>query len=110
MSSPLEIKWPWTMVWMEYADEIVAWIKDALPPDHEMQQHELFPSIKWEKRPIYIVDDDTTGEMILMNFERMGRWRKSKYKVPTMKIFKDVAELAAMIDRDHRAECAKYND
>ncbi len=44
-----------------------------------------------------------------MNFERMRRWRKTKYKVPRMRVFKDDAEVAQMIERDHLAECAKYN-
>ena len=98
------------MIWTEYVDEFIAQIKEALPPDHEMQQHEIFPGIKWEKCPIFIVDDDTTDQRLLMNFEKMRRWKKTKYKVPAMRVFKDDAEVAAMIERDHRAECAKYND
>src|SRR5258708_25257308 len=31
------------MVWIAYADEIPAQIKEALPPDHEIRQHEIFP-------------------------------------------------------------------
>lgn len=107
MSATLTIKWPWTMIWIEYADEFIAQIKEALPPGHELLQHDLFPGIKRERRRIFIVDDDTTGERILMNFERMKRWKKTKHKVPTMRVFKDDGEIAAMIERDHRAECAK---
>ena len=46
MSEKLEIKWPWTMMWMEYADEFIDQIKASLPPDHEMQKHEIYPGIK----------------------------------------------------------------
>ena len=109
MSDSLTIKWPWTMIWIEYADELIAQIKDALPPEHEMWQHDIFPTIKWERRPIFIVDDDTTGQRILMNFEKMKRWKKTKHKVPTMRVLKDTSEIATMIERDHRAECAKHN-
>ena len=35
MKDTLEVKWPWSMIWIEYADEIIAQIKEALPPDHE---------------------------------------------------------------------------
>ena len=97
------------MIWIEYADEIIAQIKEALPPNHEMQTHEIFPRIKRERRPIFIVDDDTAGQRILMNFEKMKRWKKTKFKVPTMKVFKDDAEIREMIESDHLAECAKYN-
>lgn len=45
MSDSLKNKLPWTMIWIEYADELIAQIKDALPPDHEMLQYEIFPGI-----------------------------------------------------------------
>jgi hypothetical protein len=109
MNEKLEVKWPWSLIYIEYADELIAQIKEALPPEHELQKHELFPGIKWERRPIFIVDDDTTDQTIFMNFEKMRRWKKTKYKVPTMRVFKNVAEVAQMIERDHVAECAKYN-
>ena len=78
----LQIKWPWEMIWIEYADEIIAQIKEALPPDHEIQKHDIFPAIKWERRLIFIVDDETTGNRILMNFEKMKRWKNTKFKEP----------------------------
>ena len=39
----------------------------------------------------------------------MTQWKKTKYKLPTMKVLKNDAEIAEMIERDHLAECAKYN-
>jgi hypothetical protein len=109
MKKTVEIKWPWTMVWLEYAEEIMDQIKEALPPDHELQSHDLFPLAKWEGRPIFVVEDDTTGERIYLNFENMKRWKKAKLRVPTIKVLKD-AEVTEMIERDHHAECAKYNE
>ncbi len=106
----LEVKWPWSMILIDYADEIIAWIKQSFPSDHELQKHDLFPSIKWDHRQIFIVDDDTTGQCILMNFEKMKPWKGTKYKIPTMKIFKNSGELAEMIESDHVAECAKYKE
>ncbi len=110
MDDSLEIKWPWEMIWIEYADEIIAQLKNALPPDHELQKHDLFPGIKWDRRPIFIVDDDTTGKRIFMDFEKMRRWKKTKFKIPTMTVFKNTAEVAERIERDHLAECAKYKE
>lgn len=98
------------MIWIEYADDIITQIKAVLPPNHPLQKHKLFPGIKWDRKAIYIVDDDTTGERLLMNFEKMKRWKNTKYKVPAIKVFKDAAEVAEMIERDHTTECAKYND
>ncbi len=95
---------------MEYADELIAQIKAALPPPHEMRKHDIFPGIKWNRRPIFIVDDDTTGQRLLVNLERMKRWKKTKFMVPTMKVFKGDAEIAAMIEGDHLTECSKYDE
>jgi hypothetical protein len=108
MKEALEIKSPWTMVPTEYIDLCIAEIKNALPPDHPLQEHELFPGIKWERRPIFIVDDDTTGERIRMDFEQKKRWRKTRFKVPAMQVFKDDGEVAVMIERDHLAELAAW--
>ncbi len=110
MKDPLEVKWPWEMVWTEYADQFIAQIRDNLPPTHELQGHDLFPGIKWDGRDIFIVDDDTTGHYILMDFEDMKRWKKTKFRVPELTVFKTAAEVAERIERDHVAECAKYNE
>ncbi len=108
MKDNLEIKWPWTLVWIEFIDDFIAQIRDALPPDHELQKHKLFPGIKWNGRPIFIVEDDTTGKYILINFEKRRRWKKTKFKVPTIKVFKNRHEVARIIEHDHALECLKY--
>jgi hypothetical protein len=110
MEDNLEVKWPWEMVWMECVDDFIDRIKESLPSDHELQGHKLFPGIKWYGRPIFIVDDDTTGEYLLMDLERTKRWRKSKGKVPTIAVFKTREEVLALIERDHHTEVAKYRD
>lgn len=108
MADALEVKWPWEMIWMESADEFIAQIKDSLPPDHDLQEHDIFPGLKWDGRPIFIVDDDTTGKRILMNFEQPRRWEETRYNLPRLTIFDSDAAVAAQIAPDHIAECAKY--
>jgi len=110
MKDVLEIKWPWEMVWSEYVDELLAQIKDALPPDHPLQNHNLCPAIKWNGRPIFIVDDDTTGQWLLMDFERMRRWKTTKHKIPHIRTLEDRDEVREMIDHDHCSECDKYKE
>jgi hypothetical protein len=109
MSDNMEIKWPWEMVWMECVNDFIEGIKTSLPADHELQGHDLFPGIKWHKRRIFIVDDDTTGEYLLIDFERMIRWRKSIGKVPTITVLKTREEVSDLMERDHQAEMAKDN-
>jgi hypothetical protein len=108
MEEALEIKSPWTMVPTEYIDRFIAEIREALPPDHPLQEHGIFHGIKWARRPIFIVDDDTTGDRIRMDFEQKKRWRKTKSKVPAMQVLRDDSEVPAMIEHDHLAEVARY--
>jgi hypothetical protein len=54
MKNTLEIKWPWEMVWMENIDDFIAKTMDALPADHPLQGHDLFPGITIPKWPITI--------------------------------------------------------
>ena len=109
MKDKLEIKWPWTLVYLDCIDDFIAQIKDALPPAHEFQNHELFPGIKWSGRPIFIVNDDTTGKYILMDFEKRKRWKKTKFKIPIIKILNNRQEVSNIIERDHALECTKYS-
>ena len=64
----MEIKSPWTMVYSEYIDEFIIFIKENLPPKHELQSNELYPGIKLSGEPVFIVDDDTTGKRLLIDF------------------------------------------
>jgi len=107
MSDVLNIKSPWTIVWLEFVDDFIKQIKKALPPDHELHGHTLFPGIKREGRSVFIVDDDTTRYKILIDLENGRRWKKTKHQAPAMRVFKDDAEIAAMIEHDHQEECAK---
>jgi hypothetical protein len=42
----MQIKSPWTMVYSDFIDEFIAFIKENLPPMHELQSNELYPGIK----------------------------------------------------------------
>jgi len=86
------------MVWSEYIDEFISFIKESLPSDHKLQSHDLYPGIKINGESIFIVDDDTTGEHLLMDFEKINK------KAPFIKIFKNDDEIQSMIDQDHQKE------
>ncbi len=110
MKDTLEIKWPWELVWSEYVYELLAQIKDALPFDHPLQNHNFYPGIKLSGRPIFIIDDDTTGEIMIIDFLRMSRWKRTKHKIPHIKIFKDRTEVQELINSDYSFECSKYKE
>ena len=60
MKDTLEIKWPWTMISIEHVNEIISWIKEVLPPDHELQTHDIFPGIKWDSTENKCLEDLVT--------------------------------------------------
>lgn len=61
----MEMKIPWTMVWSEYIDDFIVFIKNNLS-----QTHDLYPGIKINGKSIFIVDDDTTEERLLMDLKK----------------------------------------
>ena len=95
------------MVYSEYIDEFIAFIKENLPPKHELQSNELYPGIKLSGEPVFIVDDDTTGKRMLIDFLNKKRWGKTNLEVPTIRIFENNAEIQEMIDQDHQREFSK---
>ena len=102
MGDTLGIEWPWEMVDMDDIDSVIAAIKERIPPGHELQSHTFFPGIKWDGRLIFIVDDDTTGEFYLIDFEARG-----PRMPPAISVLKTRAEVAAMISKDHELESQK---
>jgi hypothetical protein len=103
----MEIKSPWTMVYSEFIDEFISLIKENLPPTHELQTHDLYPGIKVTEKPIFIVDDDTTGKRVLIDCINKKRWGKNNQKVATIRLFENDEEIQEMINQDHRQEFSR---
>lgn len=95
----MEIKDPWTIVWSEFIDDFVLFIKDHLPIDHELQSHELYPGMKINGEPIFIVDDDTTGKQLLIDFNKKKQWKNTRINVPTIEYFENDKEVENIIER-----------
>ena len=68
------------MVYPEFIDEFILFIKENLPPAHELQSHELYPRIKLSGEPVFVVDDDTTGKRLLIDCKNKKIWKKTKLK------------------------------
>ncbi len=100
----MEIKSPWTMVYLESVDEFISFIKKNLPPTHELRSHDLFPGVKLSGELVFIVDDDTTGRRLLMDFVDRKHCEKTNVAVPTIRLFENDAEIQGMIEEDHLRE------
>ncbi len=103
----MEIKSPWTMVWSENINEFIAYITENLPSNHELLNHDLYPGIKINGELIFIVDDDTTGKSLLIDFKNGKKIDETGLNVPIIKIFGN-EEIQEMIERDHQTELNQY--
>jgi hypothetical protein len=86
---------------MEAVDEFIALIKDALPPGHELQSHDLFPGIKYDGRMVFIVDDDTAGNRFLMDSGRSSAGRDAAPGAGCARVRKRRRGLGADEARQH---------
>ena len=89
------------MVWSEYIDEFISFIKENLPSDHKLKSHDLYPGIKINGEPVFIVDDATTGEYLLIDFTRTTK------RIPFIKTFENRDEIQKIIEQDHQKEFEK---
>ncbi len=89
------------MVWSEYIDELISFIKENLPSDHKLQSYDLYPGIKINGEPVFIVDDDTTGEYLLIDFTRTMK------RIPFIKAFENRDEIQKIIEQNHQKEFEK---
>ena len=92
------------MVYSEFIDEFISFIKENLPSTHELQTHDLYPGIKLSGKPIFIVDDDTTGKRLLIDCINKKRRGKTNLKVATIRLFENDEEIQEMINQAHRQE------
>jgi hypothetical protein len=61
----LHIEWPWSMTWMEYVDEMLAFLKTQIGPGHPLHRKKLYVSavnkdadawyIEGEKEQLYAI-------------------------------------------------------
>lgn len=106
-----KMKDPWTMMYIEYADEFIEMIRQSLPDEHPLSEREFYPAAKISREFVFLIEDDTTGKSGLLDFRKKMRWKGKN--VPYYKEFRDEAEIEAMIDKDHAewvASLSRYDD
>ncbi|MBN2318591.1 MAG: hypothetical protein JXR49_05915, partial [Acidobacteria bacterium] len=59
---------------------------------------------KKERRDVFIVADRTTGKTLLFDFDKVSRWKNTKFMIPKIHEFIDHEELAEFIKEDHHNE------
>jgi len=105
----MEILEPWQMVPLAVVDDALAYLDQSLQPTHPLREHRLFPFLKREDAPIWILtkqeDDGSTWLLDLT--------RKKRIKGRTCFAFRslaDDAELEALIQHDHEQWLAQFDD
>ncbi|QBG47676.1 hypothetical protein EGM51_09820 [Verrucomicrobia bacterium S94] len=101
---PLQILSPWTIIPIEFIDDLIPAIKESIPDQHELKSHDLIPDFKKEGRDVFIVADQTSGKTLLFDFEKSSRWKNTKFVIPKIHEFADDEEIADLIKEDHSRE------
>lgn len=105
----LTILEPWQMVPLDIVEDALAYLDGMLQPHHPLRQHNLFPLLKREDAPVWILtkedDDGTIWLLDLTRKRRLGGRRIAHHQLLT-----DEAELAALIQHDHQQWLAQSDD
>ena len=96
----ITIKWPWTMIPLEVADEWIDHVRNIIGPGHPLHGKEIFPDMRREDgRRIVLFDNDTDGTYVLVDFEKSHRYQRKL--MPAATIISTASDLQRQIDHDH---------
>jgi hypothetical protein len=100
-SDTIEIKWPWTMIPIENADELIKYLKRRIRPGHPLYGKKVFPSCRREDTTDIIIqfDNDVDGTYAIVNFSKSTVI--SGKKMPKVEILKSRNALKSRFQKDH---------
>lgn len=58
-SPRLRIEWPWSMTWMEYVDEMLAFLKSQIGPGHRLHRRKLYVAAVKKDAKAWLVEGET---------------------------------------------------
>ncbi|MBT4288313.1 MAG: hypothetical protein HOD92_13340 [Deltaproteobacteria bacterium] len=100
-SDVFEIKWPWTMIPLEFADEWIEYLKQNIRTGHPLHGKKVFPSCRREDTNETIIqfDIDDDGTYAIVNFSKSTTICGKK--MPKTEILKSRNELNLRFKKDH---------
>jgi hypothetical protein len=100
-SNTIEIKWPWTMIPIENADEWIKYLKRKIRSGHPLYGKKVFPSCRREDTVDIIIqfDNDDDGTYAIVNFSKLTGIKGKK--MPKVEILKSRNALKLRFQKDH---------
>ena len=70
----LHIEWPWSMTWMEYVDEMLAFLKSRIGPGHPLHGRKLYVSAVNKDADAWYVEGEEDDFHAIVYFGRKKRY------------------------------------
>jgi hypothetical protein len=70
----LHIEWPWSMTWMEYVDEMLAFLKTRIGPGHPLHRKKLYVSAVNKDADAWYVEGEKEDFYAIVYFGQKKRY------------------------------------
>ena len=70
----LHIEWPWSMTWMEYVDEMLAFLQNQIGPGHPLHRKKLYVAAVNKDADAWYVEGEKEDFNAIVYFGRKKRY------------------------------------
>jgi hypothetical protein len=95
----LHIEWPWSMTWMEYVDEMLAFLKSQIGPGHPLHGKKLYVSAVNKDADAWYVEGEKGEFYAIVYFSRKKRY--GTRMMPSCEILPDWDAVLRRFAEDH---------
>ena len=101
----LHIEWPWSMTWMEYVDDMLAYLKSRIGPGHPLHGKKLYVTAVNEDADAWFVDGEKEDFYAIVYFGQKKRY--GTRLMPRCEILADWDAVLARFAADHKEAMSK---
>jgi hypothetical protein len=101
----LHIEWPWSMTWMEYVDEMLAFLKSQIGPGHPLHGKKLYVSAVNKDADAWYVEGEKEEFYAIVCFRRKKRY--GTRMMPSCEILPDWDAVLRRFAEDHKKAMSK---
>jgi hypothetical protein len=103
----LHIEWPWRMTWMEYVDEMLAFLKSQIGPGHPLYRKKLYVSAVNKDADAWYIEGEKEKLYAIIYFSQKQRY-EGKF-MPKCEILPDWTAVLQRFAADHEKAVSKQN-
>ena len=96
----LHIEGPWSMTWMEYVDEMLAFLKSQIGPGHPLHGKKLYVSAVNKDADAWYVEGEKEEFYAIVYFSRKKRY--GTRMMPSCEILPDWDAVLRRFGEDHK--------